>query len=186
MRTNVTLLSIIAAAALMAPLSVQSQRVVTEMEDLVVIGHRDLEAGSVIGTVVLQRRPSNNTFSWVLKASGLEPGNAYTVWVGNFMDEEGNFLITDAGYGAGGLVGGDGQIRAAGNQCLWELETFNTGGFQPGMPPICDLVKLKDRVWFIVFDHGKWEPGDILEFWTPEGDDGGNIGNMGAFFGALE
>jgi len=123
------------------------------------------------GQIVLNRR-SNGTFSWRLKAEGATPGNAYTLWIGNFNgDGTGN----DGGHGSGGLVGGSGKITAAGNHCLHQLDpadpTGSTGGFVPGTAPNCNLVDTSGPIFFFLLDHGPWTPGDVSEFRSPFGDD---------------
>lgn len=118
----------------------------------------------VDGTVRLSRRVKNNTFNWNLRASGMDPGHAYTVWIGNFTESS-----HDGGWGTGGLVGGSGKINASGNHCLWELVTFSDGGFRPGKKASCDLVDVEGPVTFFLLDHGDWEPGDVFERWDPTG-----------------
>lgn len=46
----------------------------------------------------------NGTFTWKLEADGLEPGHAYSIWVGNF--EGFNGLDFAAPGGGGGVVSG--------------------------------------------------------------------------------
>lgn len=123
-------------------------------------------AASAAGIVTLNRRPANNTMSWEMDADGLTEGHAWTLWVGNF--EAGN----DGGSASGGLVGGSGWVTTAGNHCIWPLVTEMDGGFRPGLPPDCDMVDVKKSVIFILMDHGKWVPGDVMTFWDPTGGDG--------------
>jgi len=117
---------------------------------------------AVDGEVVLKRRLKNNTFSWQLKTSAFDAGNAYTVWIGNFPNFD-----NGGGWGAGGIVGGNGKFTASGNHCVWPLETFSTGGFRPGAKSDCNMVDLEQPIWFFVLDHGDWEPGDMLARWDP-------------------
>lgn len=114
------------------------------------------------------RRKANGTFSWQLKTSAFDTGHAYTVWIGNFA---GTGLGNDGGYGAGGIVGGNGKFTASGNHCVWPLDQEDlsglTGGFRPGTPPDCEMVDLTKTIFFFVLDHGEWEPGDMLARWDP-------------------
>lgn len=141
------------------------------------------------GMVTLHRRPANNTMSWELKAAGLNAGHAYTVWVGNWLDEEGNFDDSEGGWGAGGLMGGDGRVTAAGNHCIWLLVTFDTGGFRPGDSPECAEIDVEKPIIFFVLDHREWEPGDMMHRWDPTGGTG-DISTVAGFleghFGPLE
>jgi len=137
------------------------------------------------GHVTLRKNP-NGTFSWLLKARGLERGNAVTVWVGNFsrdLDGAGpGTLEDDGGRGFGGLVGGSGRLTAAGNHCVHALEQTGTGligGFQPGVPPDCGLVDPSLPIWFFLVDHGPWT-GEVADFWSPLGTD------PATFVGVLE
>lgn len=141
------------------------------------------------GTVTLHRRPGNNTMSWELRASELAVGHAYTVWVGNFDDP----ALTNGGWGAGGLVGGGGQVIAASNHCVWPLVTFTDGGFQPGTSPDCDKIDVEAGISFFLIDHEDWKPGDMMERWDPDGgfdDDPDSqteiVGALGAFFPPLD
>lgn len=136
-----------------------------------------------LGQVVLNRRPGNNTMSWHLKTSAFEAGHAYTVWVGNFGSQ------TDGGWGAGGLVGGNGKLNASGNHCVWPLfpedESGNTGGFRPGIKPDCDMIDISGPITFFVLDHKEWEPGNMLARWDPTSGTGELSALVGALFGSF-
>lgn len=134
--------------------------VVTETAALDALGPPPSQESSVS----LARNLRNGNLNWQLKASGLTPGNAYTVWIGNFPKFD-----DDGGWGSGGLVGGSGQVTAAGNHCVWDLVSFSEGGFRPGTKPNCERIRVNEQVWFFLLDHGEWEPGDILERWDPNG-----------------
>lgn len=94
-------------------------------------------------------------FSWQFRAGGLTPGNAYTVWVGNFRRLDGESIVPpedphidtesvsdferaalppfslaglDAGHGGAGLVGGNGKVTVAGNHCVHPIEFTLDGG----------------------------------------------------------
>ncbi len=128
------------------------------------------------GTVTVTRR-ANGSFSWGLTATGLAPGHAYTVWVGNFA--RGADPNEDGGHGAGGLVGGSGAITAAGNHCVRPLEVGGggfSGGFEPGTAPDCGFVDASLPFVLFLIDHGPWEPGNQSAFRTPIG--GGFVGAM--------
>jgi len=129
------------------------------------------------GELIFRRKSSNSTFSWQLKTSAFDSGDAYTVWIGNFPNFD-----NDGGWGAGGIVGGNGQFTASGNHCVWPLETFVTGGFRPGVKPDCDMVDLNEPVWFFVLDHGEWEPGDMLARWDPTSGTGDESALDGVLF----
>lgn len=114
-------------------------------------------------TVTLTRR-ANDTFHWKLRASGMKKGHAFTVWILH-SDESG-------GHAAGGLVGGNGKVTAAGNHCVSDLkitEDFPEGfGFSPGIStPDCDVIDTNADLTFAFLDHGLWEPGDMFERWKP-------------------
>lgn len=152
-------------AADMAPGNSAATRETTALFDLF-----GVVPGS-LGEVVLQRRPDNGTFNWRLETSHLDRGHAYTVWIGNF---DGTGVGEDGGWGAGGVVGGNGQFTASGNHCIWPLDETAaglglSGGFRPGTPPDCDKVDVTGPIFFFVLDHGEWEPGDMLERWDPTG-----------------
>lgn len=153
----------------------------------------------IVGSVTLTRNTRNGTLNWRLEATGvrpgaaLEPGNAFTVWVGNFTQGP-----ADGGWGSGGVVGGSGSVTTGGNHCVWDLITFWDGGFRPGEKPNCERVRLDEPMAIFLLDHGEWEPGDMLERWDPDGDpttrdapgecDGSEdecdiVGAYGAFFG---
>ena len=119
------------------------------------------------GKLIFRRNTANNTFSWRLKSSAFTAVHSYTIWIGNF---DGIGFGNDGGWGAGGIVGGNGQFTAAGNHCVWPLDEDgdgSTGGFRPGTPPVCDMVDVTETIWFFVLDHGEWEPGDMLSRWDP-------------------
>jgi len=120
------------------------------------------------GKLTIRKKAAKGTFTWQLKTSAFDAGHAYTVWIGNF---DGTGLGNDGGYGAGGVVGGNGMFRASGNHCVWPLDqddpTGLTGGFQPGTSPDCDMVDVTETIFFFILDHGEWEPGDMLARWDP-------------------
>lgn len=131
----------------------------------------DLDPGDAItypsgpaGTMTLNRRLNSESLSWQLKTAAFEPGHAYTVWIGNFTES-----AHDGGWGAGGLVGGNGQFTASGNDCVWPLVTFTDGGFRPGTRADCDKIDVAGPITVFVLDHRDWEPGDMLERWDPNG-----------------
>jgi len=140
-------------------------------------------AGS--GEITLRMNP-NGTFSWLLEARGLERDNAVTVWVGNFsrdLDDDGpGTSEDDGGRGFGGLVEESGRLRAEGDHCVHALAQSGTGvvgGFQPGVPPDCDLVDPNLPIWFFLLDHGPWT-GEDADLWSPLGTD------PATFVGALQ
>ena len=128
----------------------------------------DLECDKADGELIFRRNTANNTFSWRLKTSAFDAGHSHTIWIGNF---DGIGFGNDGGWGAGGVVGGNGQFTASGNHCVWALNEDDqngfTGGFRPGTPPDCDMVDVTETIWFFVLDHGDWEPGDMLSRWDP-------------------
>lgn len=142
------------------------------------------------GSVTLKRNASNNTLHWNINVSGVEgapgfeKGNAYTVWVGNFLESD-----ADGGWGSGGIVGGNGSFNTAGNHCIWPLVTFTDGGFRPGTKPDCDMIDVTQQVAIFVLDHGEWEPGDMIARWDPTSgtsDELALAGALGVFFGPLD
>ena len=157
------------------PESIQPDRAVTGAP-----GHSSARAGESFelvnlftgekadGELTFRRKASNGTFTWQLKTSAFESGHAYTVWIGNF---DGTGLGNDGGWGAGGIVGGNGRFTASGNHCVWALDQSDpsglTGGFRPGTKPDCDMVDVTEPIFFFVLDHGEWEPGDMLARWDP-------------------
>jgi len=141
------------------------------------------------GNLTFRKNP-NGTFSWQIEARGIEKGNAFTVWVGNFsrdLDGDGpGTLEDDGGRGSGGLVGGSGRLAAAGNHCVHALTPSGTGiigGFQPGVPPDCDLVDPNLPIWFFLIDHGPWT-GEVADFWSPLGTDFTIVGVLEACVGS--
>lgn len=130
----------------------------------------------LVGEVIITKLP-NGTFTWKLEAHGLEPGHAYSIWVGNFEALDG--LDFAAPGGGGGIVGGSGSVVESGNHCLWPLNQDyvegepieEIGGFRPGTAPDCNFVDPdhENGVWFVLEDHGPWESGDMIELWSPGG-----------------
>lgn len=177
-----------------ASASVQGGDVVTETADDPLVLPNTEPDFNAEGMVTLRRNPKNNTLSWKLNASGVEgapgfeKGNAYTVWI------EGD---PGAGWGSGGVIGGNGEVTASGNHCVWDLVSFWDGGFRPGKKANCDAFDVTEPIAFFVLDHGEWESGDMLERWDPDGNPKteGNCeqedacdtqGALGFFFGPLE
>jgi len=117
------------------------------------------------GMMALRRNPKSGVLSWQIKSSAFNPGHAFTVWIGNFDDP----ALTNGGWGAGGLVGANGQFTVSGNHCIWPLVTFTDGGFEPGTKPDCSKIDGEGPITVFVLDHRDWNPGDILERWDPNG-----------------
>jgi len=145
--------------------------------------------GNIVeGHVTLTQRP-NGTFNWKLEVSGMQPGDAYTLWILNGAGMHGDldYLLANelGGRATGGLVGGQGTINAAGNHCvapfiLAEDEDgniifedgapiFETFGFVPGVPPSCDIIDTDgEHITFVLLEKGPWTPGDIQERWLAD------------------
>lgn len=107
--------------------------------------------------------------SWNFNLEGLIPGHSWTLWVGNFDDPP---VFINGGSAGGGLVGGSGQVTAAGNHCIWPLITDLDGGFRPGVAPDCSMIDVNKEISFFLMDHLEWTPGDVMAFWDPTGGEG--------------
>jgi len=149
----------------------------------------DADGNIVDGTVTLTRR-ANGTFNWKLEVSGMEPGGAYTLWLLNgagMHGDEDYFLANELGGRAtGGLVTGQGSINAAGNHCVNPLilaedengdivfdengdPVFEVFGFEPGVPPSCDLIDMEgSHITFVLLEKGPWTPGDMEARWLAD------------------
>jgi hypothetical protein len=147
---------------------------------------KDAGGNIVDGKVTLTQRP-NGSFHWKLEVSGMEPGNAYTLWILNGAGMHGDlnyFLANELGGRAtGGLVNGQGNINAAGNNCVDPLilaedenrdilfdeqgnPVFDVFGFKPGVPPSCDLIDMDgNHITFVLLEKGTWTPGDMQIRW---------------------
>jgi len=97
------------------------------------------------GTSTLIRHPSNGSFSWTLTASGLTPGNAFTIWV----------FPGPPGLGPSGVVGGSGTVSVAGNNCLYPAP-----GKTAGSKPDCGLQDPNGAISIRLRDHGAKIPGN--------------------------
>ena len=97
------------------------------------------------GTSTLIRHPSNGSFSWRFTASGLTPGNAFTIWV----------FPGPPDLGASGVVGGSGTVSVAGNNCLYPVP-----GKTAGSKPDCGLRDPNGAISIRLRDHGAKIPGN--------------------------
>lgn len=185
-RITLLITALATALAVLAPAAVATSSA-TDTEPLVPV----FGAGDG-GEVTLTRR-ANSTFTWKLEATGFDPGHAYTVWVGNFLDgrvDENGVVRTwlnDGGFGGSGLVGASGTINAAGNHCIGVLDPANPlgedGGFVPGTAPDCDYIDQDGQIVFYLIDHGPWASGEQDARRTPVG--GGFEGLWFAYFGPV-
>lgn len=148
----------------------------------------DAEGNIVEGYVTLTRR-ANGTFDWKLEVSGMQPGDAYTLWILNGAGMHGDleYLLANelGGNATGGLVSGQSTINAAGNHCVGPFilaededgniifedgaPVFETFGFVPGVPPSCDIIDTEgSHITFVLLEKGPWTPGDIQERWLAD------------------
>ncbi len=123
------------------------------------------------GTAVLKVH-SNHSFNLSVDARNLDPGHAITLWAFDGAAAGGRV--------ASGIVGGNGEITLAGNNCI-DAAVFASGdiGKDPGTPQSCDLIDLSvgpplfadwvSGLNVFLVDHGLWEPGDLEARWTTDG-----------------
>ncbi len=133
--------------------------------------------GEVAEGRVTLNRTSKGALSWRFEASGLTPGHAYSIWLLNGESPHGDFAFYPnpgiGGYAAGGLVNARGNVRAAGNHCVADIQIVDdpdvgprlSFGFEPGLnnPNDCDVIQSDGPVTFVILDKGPWTPGNMVQ-----------------------
>jgi len=127
----------------------------------------------LVGTSKLVRNANGVSFN--VKTTGLNSGNAYTLWVVVFNNPNGcnangcngdefedpNLFAAaniDVMYGAGSLAGGTGKATFSGNRSEGDNSGSIIGPYSPGL-----IDSELAEIHLVVRDHGSKIPGSIQE-----------------------